>query len=542
MKIEIQKINGYAYGAIQSSLVMRFSNASSESDTISKTLKKLQESLPVFQDGNRFSTDGLVVNLNAASALYVTVIDILNHHCGDQRFTPIKVFEDGDSLCFALPTLSPAMSVFNINAVQLLLSKLRKGLKYENIIEFEEDLKKQARGFLSAGTNAGNFIAAAAERKIPFKVFNQRYIIFGYGSGSSIFSGSITDQESSIGVSLAKSKLDTNRLLKMSGFPVAQQARVRAAEDAVRFAERVGYPVVLKPESEEQGRGVFANIIDEDELKECFSELSESSYGSILIEQHVPGDVYRINTIDGEVVRVVKRVAAQLLGDGQSTVKELLDGFNNEPLRLNPNSSMMALKIDDDVVRTLTKQSVGMSSVPKKGESIYLTSISSVSRGGHSLDFISEFHPDNRVLCEKISNIMRLNITGIDILAIDASQSWRDGNFWICEVNSQPQLGVSHMQIYGDVLGRKIKNRPNVSLFISIDNADVTPLFDTRCNNITAAVPYASILRDGCPVQYFDSLEISEDIPEDIRRKLESMLVSVEPDLNFVPRTGQFSY
>jgi cyanophycin synthetase len=170
------------------------------------------------------------------------------------------------------------------------------------------------RSLLPAGTNAGNFIAAAAERKIPFKIFNRKHIIFGYGSGSRIFNSSLTDEESVIGVQLAKSKVDTNRLLKMSGIPVAEQARVRNIDDAIRFAEKFGYPVVLKPEAEEQGRGVFPNIVHKAELKDCWRLLSNSSYKSVLIEKHVPGDVYRINTVDGEVVRVVKRDAPVVVG------------------------------------------------------------------------------------------------------------------------------------------------------------------------------------------------------------------------------------
>ena len=155
---------------------------------------------------------------------------------------------------------------------------------------------------------------------------------------------------------------------------------MRTIDDAIRFAEKIGYPVVLKPEAEEQSRGVSMQIsLTRAKLKECWKLLSTSSYTSILIEKHVPGHNYRINTIDDKVVRVVKSIPAQLVGDGKSTIEELLTEFNSQPIRKDPNSSMVGLKLDDDVVRTLAKQSLDAQSIPKNEDIVYLTSISSVS-------------------------------------------------------------------------------------------------------------------------------------------------------------------
>ena len=531
MQIKIKYLEGYAYGAIQPSAVLSFSNLTSNIDQITTQLANLKVGLPAFEDPQRFSGETSLIEQNEDPALFVTIIDILNRHCGDQRFTPIKAFEEDGVICFAMPTLSSQMITANVRTVQPLLQKLAKSMSHEQLSKALDELKKRMRPFLPSGTNAGKFIAAAAERKIPFKIFNGRHIIFGYGSGSRIFNSSLTDEESVIGVQLAKSKVDTNRLLKMSGIPVAEQARVRTIDDAIRFAEKIGYPVVLKPEAEEQSRGVYANIIDESELKECWKFLSNSSYTSILIEKHVPGDIYRINTVDDKVVRVVKRIPAQLVGDGKSTIEELLTGFNSQPIRKDPNSSMVGLKLDDDVVRTLAKQSLDAKSIPKNEDIVYLTSISSVSRGGHSIDFDQGFHPENRKLCEKISRIMRLNLTGIDVIAVDASQTWRDGNFVICEVNSQPQLGVSHMHIYDDFITQKIKVKPLIRLVVSSASTSEISLFDPIYDNMEIKISPEIVLRQGCPVQYFNELEISDDISDEERTKIERMLVSVQPEL-----------
>ena len=364
LKIVINQIEGYAYGAVQPSITLRFLEDTIDAHKYEAGFQKILDQLPLFEDDQRFFTGDEAIEHATPQALFVTILDTLNHFCGDQRFTPIRVFEEDRSQCFSLPTLSTAMSRFNINAILELQKIANIGTLSKEIAGFLEKQKRLARQFLPAGTNAGNFIAAAAERKIPFKIFNRQHIIFGYGSGSRIFSSSLTDEESVIGVQLAKSKVDTNRLMKMSGIPVAEQARVRTIDDAIRFAEKIGYPVVLKPEAEEQSRGVYANIVDESELKECWKLLSTSSYTSILIEKHVPGHNYRINTIDDKVVRVVKSIPAQLVGDGKSTIEELLTEFNSQPIRKDPNSSMVGLKLDDDVVRDACKTIFGCTEHP----------------------------------------------------------------------------------------------------------------------------------------------------------------------------------
>jgi D-alanine-D-alanine ligase-like ATP-grasp enzyme len=532
MKVEVKEIEGYAYGAIQPSVILTFSDYSANAGIVSKKLRKLLEYLPRFEDPQRFLDGEVSIDQASSPVAFIMLLDTLNNYCGDQRFTPIRVFEEGISLCFALPTLSTAMTIFNMNSAKHLLGMIGRDTSSAQVQSFLEKHKGKTRPFLPAGTNAGSFIEAAAERKIPFKIFNQRYVIFGYGSGSRIFNSSLTDQESVIGVRIAKSKVDTNRLLKMSGIPVAEQARVRTIDDAIRFAEKVGYPVVLKPEAEEQGRGVFANIVDEAELRDCWSALSRAEYRSLLIEKHIFGHIYRINTIDDETVRVRKRIPAQVVGDGNSTIEELLSVFNSEPLRADPNSSMVILELDDDVLRTLTKQSFEANSIPQKGDVVYLTSTSNVSRGGYSIDFYEEFHSDNFSLCEKISRIMRLNMTGIDVIAVDASQTWRNADFVICEVNSQPQLGVSRINLHDNFIARKIKGKPFIKLAISSLSAGETSLFDPICDSMEVIISPETLLRQGCPVQYFYEIENAEDVSIENRQKIDCMLVSVTPELS----------
>ncbi len=527
MQIRLQQIEGYAYGALQPSIIIRFSEIQTPSNEFKNQLKLIHSYIPNNECNDQFLETTEIRRSESFAKFFVAIIDAINYFCGDQRYTPITIFRENGALCFALPTLSLNMIAFNINNLANFLSRSKLYISKKDTQKLITQLKSATRPFLPSGTNAGNFLAAAAHHKIPFKIFNQQYILFGYGSGSRIFNSSITDEESAIGVRLAKSKVDTNRLLKLSGIPVPEQARVNKINDALNFADRVRYPVVLKPEHEEQGRGVFANISDREELKIYLDQL-QSRYKSILIEKHVDGDVYRMNTINGQFVRVVKRIGAQLVGNGYSTVSELLAELNNEPLRLDPHSSMNPIALDDDVKRMLLKQSASVDTILPEGKSIRLTSIA--SRGAHSIDFIDSIHPDNRALCEKVAAIMRLDVTGIDVISADASKSWREGNFWICEVNAQPQLGTVRTDIYETLLKSKIGEQPNIHINITT-NSKATALFDPQAQSLELELTPDSVFQNGCPVQYFNTLEFSDDVPEFAKERMKKILVSVKPDL-----------
>jgi D-alanine-D-alanine ligase-like ATP-grasp enzyme len=531
MKVKVKHIEGYAYGAIQPSAVISFSDFTSEADKLATQLSNLIEGLPTSEDTQRFFGDDSLFEQNTFPALFVTIIDILNRHCGDQRFTPIKVFQEGGSICFAVPTLSPAMISANSRAVQSLLPKFIKGMRHEQLLKFIDELRQRGRDFLPSGTNAGSFIAAAAERRIPFKIFSPRYIIFGYGSGSSIFNSSITDKESAVGVSLAKSKVDTNRLLKISGFPVAKQARVRKLEDAIIFANKTGYPVVLKPENEEQGRGVCTFLQTEQELIQTFKNLVKQ-YRSLIIEQHYFGDGYRVFVLNNEVVRVRKLEAAHVFGDGVLSILQLIDKENSSAERNHISGSMKKIIVDDDLTEMLKKQHLKLSDVPSSGQKVILVGPSNLSRGGKSIDFLINLHPENKLLCEQVTRTIGLYCSGVDLISLDASVPWHSNGAIVCEVNAQPQIGTDGKVLMHDqmICDAKITQLP-VSLSVVNQTTESTASIFNKCaDQLTIIVSAESILKSGCPVQYFDTLEIAGDVSEDNRQKVQLMLVSVPPE------------
>ncbi len=121
---------------------------------------------------------------------------------------------------------------------------------------------------------------------------------------------------------------------------------VESAEDAWEAAEDVGLPVVVKPQYGNHGRGVATNLQSKEQVIAAFHAAREEG-SSIILEQHAPGDDYRLLVIGGKLVAAARREPAHVIGDGISTVQQLIDKVNLDPRRSDGHSTVLSkIKID----------------------------------------------------------------------------------------------------------------------------------------------------------------------------------------------------
>lgn len=172
---------------------------------------------------------------------------------------------------------------------------------------------------------------------------------------------------------------------------------------------------MLKPEREEQGRGVHTQITDKDELNSVFDGLIKK-YRILLLEKHVWGDGYRVYVLNEKVVRVRKLEAAHIIGDGEHNIKQLIDLENSLPSRNSISSSMKKIGIGSDTVCLLKKQGLSLEAIPNFGVKVILSPTTNLSRGGSSVDFFNELHPDNIDLCEQVTKTLHLRCSGVDLI------------------------------------------------------------------------------------------------------------------------------
>lgn len=530
MKINERAFAGYIHGAIQPTVLLRISDLGKAHRDTMKDLASLTSVLSTGQDTAMFEGPAPKTDGEQLAFALVRGIDTLSQHCGDQRFTPIKVFQTSDAVTFAIPTLSTTLIRALVLTLKQPLTKLAKGRTPQHIKPFADDLKRRYYGLLPIGTNQRFFIQAAAERRIPFFNFENRFLFFGYGTATTRFHSSITDRESFISVALAKSKSDTNRLLRMAGLPVAQQYRAPSLKTAVKRAGEIGYPVILKPNNREQGVGIHTFIQDEQELTEIYNTLA-AEFPTLILEDHIHGDGYRVSVSEGRIARVRKLSAAHVIGDGQRSITALINAENASAIRNAASSSWKKIRVDDTLISLAGKQGYTLDDVPDAGVKVVLSPTTNLSRGGASRDFMSELHPDNAALCIAASRAIGLSYSGVDLISKDASVSWKDNNTIVCEVNAQPQIGAdTRIDIHNTMVWSSVPDLPEVTLTVTHeDTPDMFNLFDKTREKLDLRVSAKHLLANGCPTQYFDRLHIEDAVPETTRKQLQGMLVSVLP-------------
>jgi len=534
MKCTLRKMSGYLYGSVQPAIAI---SVEKEPLTDNKRRDGLAECAVLFSNMCEMPERPLFDNVGAATpneflTHLVESLCALNTHCGDQRFTPIKYLDEENYETYIVPTVSPDLAALNFSSLTTFLKKHKDHLTLEAVKGFVNTLRAKNRVFLPLGTNAMNFIFAAIARKIPFKILSNRHIIFGYGSSSVIFMSSVTSRENAVGVDLADSKLLTKTLLGLAELPVAKGFGIDSIDSAVKRASEIGYPVVLKPVCGRQGRGVIPGIASEDALRTAYSRVRATGENKLLIEKHISGECHRITVLNGKIINAFEMQSARVVGDGKSSVSDLIEQENLRPSRNVAISSMCKIIVDNDVMDILKQQGIELATVPEQGDTVFLAFVSNESRGGMYYECTARLHPENARLCIAVAETMNLSLSGIDFISEDASKPWFENNAMICEVNAQPQLGEfgEDSEIFFAVLDSAQPMAVPINLTISNDETHQSSgLFNKTLNAIDLYLTPAEVFRNGCPAQYFTTLTIAENVPISVRRSLIDALVSIEP-------------
>ncbi len=330
-------------------------------------------------------------------------------------------------------------------ALDLIHSLLPDDLRPEDAPPADWDFAAERDDFIryaqrrAFGPSTASLVKAAEERDIPWIRLNRASLVqFGHGRYQQRIQATTTSRTSNIGVELAGDKEETNGILRDLGLPVPAQRMVRSAGDAVRAAERIGFPVVLKPLAGNHGRGVSINLKTADEVEVAFEKAREHGR-NVIVESYLEGFDHRLLVVNGKLVAAAKRMPGHVVGDGQHTIEELVDIVNSDPRRgVGHEKVLTRLEFDHQAERLLKKLGYDHKTVPAKDEVVYLRSTANLSTGGTAIDVTDVIHPDNREMAERAIKAIGLDIGGVDFLTNDITESYRDTGGGICEVNAGP--------------------------------------------------------------------------------------------------------
>jgi cyanophycin synthetase len=307
------------------------------------------------------------------------------------------------------------------------------------------DLERLGRrsGF---GPTTGAIVQEARKRDIPvMRLGDESLVQLGHGRRQQRIRASITGRTSQIAVEAAGRKDLTKQLLDEAGLPVPRGVVVRTADQAVEEARRMRHAVVVKPLDGNHGRGVSIDLKTEEEVRRGF-ELAAAHGRRVIVEQFYPGHDHRFLVINGEVIAVAERVPAHVVGDGRSTVRELIEVVNRDPRRGDGHENVMTkIKVDALVEGVLARSGMTVDSVPAEGQVVYLRDTANLSTGGTAVDRSDDVHPENALIARRAALTVGLDVAGVDFIAPDISKSIRETGGGIVEVNAAPGFRM-HLQ------------------------------------------------------------------------------------------------
>ncbi|HLP88244.1 MAG TPA: cyanophycin synthetase [Nostocaceae cyanobacterium] len=308
--------------------------------------------------------------------------------------------------------------------------------------ELEQDIQdlKDFWRESSLGPSTEAIVKEAEKRGIPWLPLSARYLIqLGYGVHHKRIQATMTDKTGILGVELACDKEATKRILGAAGVPVPKGTVINFLDDLEEAIEDVGgYPIVIKPLDGNHGRGITIDIRSWDEAEAAY-EAARLVSRSIIVERYYTGRDHRVLVVDGKVVAVAERVPAHVVGDGRSSIRELIDQTNQDPNRGDGHDNFLTkIELDRTSYQLLERQGFTLNSVPAKGVTCYLRATANLSTGGIAVDRTDEIHPENLWLAQRVVKLIGLDIAGLDIVTSDISRPLRENDGVIVEVNAAP--------------------------------------------------------------------------------------------------------
>jgi len=390
-------------------------------------------------------------------------------------FGACRVWENSDrSIGFAVPTHARAATTASLQFVAEAISALASGNNEEVLPRLRKrfaGLQQVLRRHALLGLNAMHFIEAAHKLKIERRPWVDNIWAYGSGRNRLLLNSSVTSATPQIGVAIAKDKLRCSAVLRAAGLPVADSGHAQNVDAAVKIAEHLGYPVVVKPADMDQGAGVTAGIEDEADLRRAFEAAAKTSK-RIMVEKHHYGRDYRVTVLHGKVIKIMDRKPGGVTGDGVHSVTQLVELLNarDRAMRAQHGRQRAPMRLDDEALKLLGAKGLDPESVLPNGEFVALRRRANISAGGtYEILPPESLHPDNRSLAVNAALTLGLDIAGIDVISGDPAKSWRETGGIIVEVNAQPQIGYRDTEeIFGEILVALMRGKGDIPVHLLI--------------------------------------------------------------------------
>ncbi len=219
---------------------------------------------------------------------------------------------------------------------------------------------------------------------------------------------------------------------------------MRTLPQALRAFKELGAPVIVKPRIGSRARHTTINITDETELATAFA-LSKQLCPFVMIEQCIPGSLFRATCVGGKLIGVVEFIKPSVVADGVMTVEELRVHHNAH--KKFPN--LTDLKDNEWYRDAIMHQGYTTESTPEAGTRVLLSEHSERPNGGYFIDITDEIPEVTRKEIERGARASEIEVIGFDILSKDLRNPGE--SFTFIEGNSLPSIELHHLVYEGKI-------------------------------------------------------------------------------------------
>lgn len=299
-----------------------------------------------------------------------------------------------------------------------------------------------ARAFVASGypvewLNKNTFVADVHGHDVGFSVTR--------GPCVSTFASHVTTRKDFTHTFLARAGLE---VASGRAFPADKHDRARA------YAEKLGWPVVVKPSRGSAGRGITLGVRAET-FEEAWASATERD-GSVMVESYFPGAEARFVVVGDRCVAAAGKCPPSVVGDGTSTLAELVEA-KNARRRAKPLYEKRPITLTDSRIDALARRGYPLDQVLAADVELTLDGTGNLSTGAEAVDLTDDVHSTfHEVAAQAAHSVPGLGIAGVDIIAADFDAPAEPGNYIVCEMNSWPGIASHHLPSRGqprDVAG-----------------------------------------------------------------------------------------
>ena len=272
----------------------------------------------------------------------------------------------------------------------------------------------------------------------------------GSGSRSRIVRYSMVDADSGLGANVCANKQLSRQLLQRLGIPVPRQVSVAVdaqTPELQQALDQVGEPCVVKPPSQEQGRGVTLGIRGLEALRHAIGKAAKFGDTSVLVQQQCSGLYYRLVVLNQRLVRVVQSQPPYVIGDGQRSIAALLEQANAERLQQpcppGQPEATRAARLDASARQQLSLQGWAPQSCPAVGQKLVIGAVNPERRSAWVRQQLwpRDLHPSFAAMASAVAKTLGMANLGIDLLSDDISQPLQSPGHVVLELNHNQEMG-----------------------------------------------------------------------------------------------------